>query len=206
MREFDYSMSRVTTVGSATGSGGSLGKGVLTTEVIMKQDNSGVWYAVANTNSQKSSALPTLEVYEKFEIEQVTVPTWAMLGFAWLAATEEAVSGSVTIRPTPAAATAAMPNPTVVGQKSVVINAQAAVGVGVMKAPAEAHDPDVVVLALPFEATARMTGYGKTIAVAPFEGSGEMVDNFDLINAAGEQVVVYLHYVDAEVYLKEEAR
>jgi hypothetical protein len=51
-----------------------------------------------------------------------------------------------------------------------------------------------------------MTGYGKTIAVAPFEATAELVDNFDLINAAGEQVVLYLHYVDAEVYLKEDAR
>jgi hypothetical protein len=205
MREFDYSFTRVVTVGSATSGGGS-GKGIQSTEITMLQDQSGVWYTVQKASTGKPSTLPTLEIIEKYRTETVVVPTWAMLGFSWLANTESTESGSVVIRPTSANAEATMPTPTATAQKSVVITAQVTSAVGVMRSPAEAHDPDVAVPVLPMEGSAAMTGYGKTIAVAPFEATAELVDNFDLINAAGEQVVLYLHYVDAEVYLKEDAR
>jgi hypothetical protein len=97
-----------------------------------------------------------------------------------------------------------MPEAVVRAEKSVVVNAQAAIANGQMVSPDEVVEPDVTVFALPAYASGVMTGYGKTIAVAPFEGSGVLVDNFDLISASGEQVVLYLHRVqEVELFIKE---
>jgi hypothetical protein len=194
-REWDYTYNRMTSL-AVGGTTVDQNKGSLT--AILNPDGT---YTFKQSGS---GGLVGISEYESYPTESVIVPTWAQRGLVWLGATEEVGSGDHVERPTASTATGSMPQATVNAQKSVTIAAQATSAVGVLVAPAEAHDPDVTVIALPADASGYMTGYGKTISVAPFEAFGELVDNFDLISAAGEQVVVYLHYTDAEVYLKEE--
>lgn len=191
-REWDYSFSRVAF--SATGGGAAA-----TDQVVLVEQPDGSYKF-----APKSGAPVGINIVEKFPTETVVVPTWAMRGLAWLAVTESIPTGSVVIRPTPASATGVLASPVTVAERSVQVNAQVALGQGVLRAPVEAHEPDVTVYPFPAEGSGAMTGYGKTITVEPFVGSGELVDNFELISARGEQVVVYLHRLsEVELFMED---
>jgi hypothetical protein len=191
-REWDYSFDRV----AFSGVGGS----GTDQQVTLVENPDGSFSLV----SKGGSNVVGINIVEKYPTEQVIVPTWALRGLAWLAVTESIPTGSVVIRPTPAAATGALNSPVTVAERSAQVNAQVALAQGVLVAPDEAHEPDAVIYVFPLEGSGGMTGYGKTITVAPFEGSGELVDNFELISARGEQVVVYLHgLTEVELFMED---
>jgi hypothetical protein len=195
MREWDYSYTRVEN--TAIASGGAV-NGQANIILVQNPDGS-VSYEV-----KSGGALVGINEFERWPTEVVLALSWAQRGWAWLANVESVPSGSVVIRPTPATATATAPAPVTVAEQYVTVTVTPAQAVGVMLSPDEAADADVTVFAFPAEGSGTMTGYGKTIAVDPFIGSGEMVDNFDLISASGEQVVLYLHALtEVELYLKE---
>jgi hypothetical protein len=180
-REWDYSFNRI----AFSGVGGSTSADEL---VLQEQPDGSYKYSIS-----KGGSVVGINIVEKYPTEQVVVPTWALRGLAWLAVTESIPAGSVVIRPTPAEATSALASPVTVAERSVEVTAQVALGLGVLVAPDEVEEPDAVIYVFPLEGSGAMTGYGKTITVAPMEGSGELVDNFELISAKGEQVVLYLH-------------
>jgi hypothetical protein len=197
MREWDYSYTRLESQ-AVGGTNTDQADGI---QAVQQPDGSVKFVTVRGGGS-----VVGINEFERYPTEPIIVPTWAQRGLAWLMVTDDVADGDVIIRPNAIEGSATTVNPVVTAEKSVTVTAQVTTAIGVLVAPAEAEDPDVAVLALPMEGSADMTGYSKTITVEPFVGSGELVDNFDLINAAGEQVVLYLHYVDAEVYLKEDAR
>lgn len=195
MREWDYSFSRV----AFASTGGGTGEKNRLVKVANSDDVEGDFYVV-----DFQTRLVGVTISEKYDTENVVVPTWAQRGLLWLGVTESVPEGSVVIRPTALTATGSAPAPVTVAERSVEVNAQVALAMGVLVNPDEVDEPDVTVHTFPAEGHGEMTGYGKTITVAPLEGSGELVDNFELISAMGEQVVVYLHALtEVELYLME---
>jgi len=134
-------------------------------------------------------------------------PRWEMdgRGMFWLSVKEETNPGDVVVRANALTGTAEMTQPAVVAQRDAHVNTEAMSAIAVMPKVAEDQSGDVQVLTLPMRAHATITGYGKTIAVAPMEAHAELVENFDLVHADGEQVVLYLHGVDVTLFIKEEA-
>lgn len=194
MREWDYSYTRI--LYSATGGAGANQQ----FELVQGTDGSLTYRITGGRNG----AVVGVNITEKYETEQVLVLSWAMRGLAWLANTESAPVGSVIIRPTAITATGSFPEPAVLAQRDATVNAEAAIALSVLVNPAEVEDPDVTIYPFPATGTGVMTGYGKTITVEPFEGSGELVDNFELVAAKGEQAVVFLHGLnEVELYLME---
>jgi hypothetical protein len=53
------------------------------------------------------------------------------------------------------------------------------------------------------EGSGMVTGYNKSIEIAPMEGSGVLVDNFNLVFAGGEQVILVIHNVEAILTIEE---
>lgn len=142
---------------------------------------------------------------EKYQVVFLTQHGMLERAFNWMSIRDEIQPGDKIVRPDIMAANASMAMPTVSGQKSAITNATAMLATAQMQAPAEAHGPDSLVLVLPMTAFANMVGIGRTISVEPMTAFATMVDNFDLVHAGGEQVVLYLHYSDAIVYMKEDA-
>ena len=140
--------------------------------------------------------------FERFPVDTVIAITWTQRGLAWLAAKDEVVSGDVTIRPLAMASTGALVNPVTVAEHGVIVTATASQAVGVMVG---FQGSDNVIRVFAAEASGHMTQYGKTITADPFLASGEIVDNFNMVKATGEEVVLYL-YNDNQIdlYLKED--
>ena len=191
-REWDYSFYRV-----AFTSQGGFG----TDQRLVLQEQADGTFKLTPT---KSNNVVGINIIEKYPTQNVVVPSWAQRGLNWLAGAQSLAAGEVVVRPTAATATAALQSPVTVAERSVVIGVQAGLAQGRMESPDEVVEPDVTVNVFPMEGRAAMTGFGKTIEVAPFEGTGELVDNFELISAAGEQAVVYLlNLREVELYLVE---
>lgn len=134
-------------------------------------------------------------------------PRWEMdgRGMYWLSIEEHVEPGGVNIKAAPMTATAEMETPVVTAQHDAQINAQAMLGIAVVVEPAEAPKTNATVLAFPMEGTAVMNGVGTTIQAAPMTGTATIVDNFDMVHANGEYVVLTLHGYDATLFIKEEA-
>lgn len=125
-------------------------------------------------------------------------------GFLWLGQADEVNEGDENIAAEPITTSAVMVDPVVVAEKDIDVNAQAMVMNAVMPKVAEDESGDADTISLPMTVSLEMTGYGKTISAEPMVVTVEMVENFDMVHASGEQVVVYLHGVDATLYIKEE--
>lgn len=195
-REWDYSYGRVQTISGAT----NLGLDQRNDTIITQLPDGSV-----SISYKRSGSLIGIEEYEKYPTEAVLVPTWAMRGWAWLAAQERAPEGSAVQRTVAATGEASMPHPTVRVEKNSAAVVEPALANGSMRNPEEVLDPDVQVMAFPATGFGSITGYGKTLSVDPFEGSGDLVDNFDQIAGGGEQVVVYLfNQNEINLYLLED--
>lgn len=102
-------------------------------------------------------------------------------------------------------ASAAMPQPAVVAEKDADVSSSAMAALAVMPKVAEDESGDVDIRTLPLSAHAEFTGFSKVISAAPMTATATLVENFDMVHATGEQVVLTLHGVDATLYLKEDA-
>lgn len=136
----------------------------------------------------------------------VVLPHWDMTrrGMWWVGRGERAVEGEVRVGGASMTATAAMPQPVVTAQKDGGYNAQPMVALAQATKVAEDQSGDVEVVTLPWTAYAQFTGFSKVVSAGPMEADATLVENFDMVHATGEQVVLTLHGVDATLYLKEE--
>lgn len=132
--------------------------------------------------------------------------SWQMnrRGLYWLMDRPEQAEGDNIQRVTPVEATGSMPNPSVVAERDADTSAPAFVALAQMPKVAEDSTGDVDIVTLPLTASVEFTGYSKVIGAAPMVAEAELVENFDMVHATGEQVVLTLHGVDATLYLKEE--
>ena len=192
MRLWDYSQHRVISVAN-TAAGGR--------ELTLTYDRQGKPMYVYRRNPLATAP----SEFEKYPVEGAIVLTWTHRGLAWLGAREVVVEGSATDRPLAMQSTGAFVNPVVVAEHGVTVSAAPSQGVGVMNSPDEIVDVDAVVLVFAAEANGYMTGYGKVIYADPFLASGEIVDNFNMVKATGEEVVLYLSNDNQiDLYLKED--
>ena len=143
--------------------------------------------------------------FEKYPVDSVITLSWTLRGLAWLGVRNVVVDGDVTIRPTAIVSTGAPVNPTVVAEHGVTVIATPAQAVGVINDPVGVIHFDTIIYVFAAEASGYMTPYGKTITADPFIASGDIVDNFDMVNVEGEEVSLYL-YNSSEIslYLKED--
>ena len=204
MREWEYSSSRVQRVGQSV-SGATVNVG---TPDLPAAGDAAAWatyqYQLTLSNMQKSGTIIVVNENESYPVTYL--PHYPMISraFNWLHDREVLEPGDQVVRTTPATATAEMESVSVIAQADTVIAVAVAVANATIVNPDEVDEPDVSVLVLPMSASAEMTGYGKNIGVEPMTATAEMVENFDLVHAGGEQVVLYLNYTDAIVYLKED--
>lgn len=191
MRDWDYSWSRIAYASNA---------GPQTdNQLVLVDDNAGGSYYVV----QSKNSLGGITIMEKYPTETVPVPSWAHRGLLWLSVTEEVSDGSVVIRPTAAQMSLSISEPVVRAERSTNVHVEAALMNLRAVNPEEVVDPDVTVNAFPATFGLTVTGYGKTISVAPAEFSIEVIDNFELVAAGGEQVVLYLHALrEVELYME----
>lgn len=155
-----------------------------------------------------AATITGVNITEQYPMVSLRRYGMAERGLHWLADREERGDGDAVIRVGAMAATVASPAPVVVAERDADIGAQAAVATARIVKPANVADPDVVVNALPLVARADMTGYGKNIAVAPMTATAEIVENFDMVFAGGEQIVLTLlgsSAANITLYLKEDA-
>ncbi len=134
------------------------------------------------------------------------VPRWDMTrrGMWWVGRGERAVEGEKRVAATPMTATAAIVQPVVTAQRDAGYVAEPMRALAQMTRVAESTVGDVQVVTLPWTASATWTGFSRVVSAAPMEATAEFVENFDMVHATGEQVVLTLHGVDATLYLKEE--
>jgi hypothetical protein len=125
-------------------------------------------------------------------------------GMLWLAATPEAAAGSVTIRAEAATAVISVPQPQVVAHRDTVVGAQAMSASLKMSRPAEDPDKSAQVLPTAMTAYAELTGLSRTIFAGAMTATAGLVENFDMVHATGEQVVLTLHGTNAILYIREE--
>lgn len=180
----------------------TLGGGAGTTVTITLPDGTTSQVPITNTGS----GLSMVNINPLFPTENK--PRWDMVrrGFAWLQERVEIDPGAVTVGAEPMTAEASMPNAPVSSERDVSVNAEQMLGTATLVRPAEGVVSDVEVRALPMTATGRFTGSNKTIKVQPMTGNAEVVENFEMVSATGEQVILTLHGLDlVTLYLKEEA-
>lgn len=139
--------------------------------------------------------------------ERVYVPQYSMTrrGIVWVGGGEKPQAGEKRVAATPMEATAQMPEPVVTAQKDGGYNAQPMAALAQMARVAESTVGDTEVHMLPMTAYAEFTGFSRVVSAAPMTATAELVESFDMVHATGEQVVLFLHGVDATLYLKEEA-
>lgn len=189
-RAWAYSTSRTSSY--SVGIGGGLGQ---------PQDNNDP----SEVDPSSNTTLVGISTTEKYPV--VSLRRYGLLerAFNWLSNKVAIASGDKTVRATALTAQATMPEATVTGQRSVSVNAQPMLATARIVKPANFAAPDFAFTALPFTADAKFSGYNKTIKAEPMTAHAELVDNFDMVYAGGEQIVLTLHHVDATLYLLEEA-
>lgn len=205
MREWEYSSTRVSRVGQSV-SGATVNVG--DPQVPSNPGDAGAWAAyqfqLTLANLQRSGSIIVVTENEKYPTTYLEHYPMIQRAFSWLQDREEIAEGDKVIRPTAMTAEAVMPEVVATGQRDVAFTAEAAVANATMVNPDEVVDPDAVILSLPMTAFAEITGYTKIVKADPMLATAEMVEDFDVVHAGGEQVVLYLHYTDAIVYLKED--
>lgn len=134
------------------------------------------------------------------------IPKWDMTrrGLWWVGRGEKPVEGELRVAAEPMTATASMPEPVVSAQRDNTYVAEPMRALAQMPRVAESTIGDAQIVTLPMTAVATFTGYSRVISAAPMLATAEFVENFDMVHASGEQVVLTLHGVDATLYLKEE--
>lgn len=150
-------------------------------------------------------ALVSVNETEKYQV--VFLEQISMLGraFNWMAIRDETGPGDKIVRPDVLQANAAMPMPVVNAEKSTGVYAEAMLAGASMVPNTEVQDKDVSIRAFPMTALGFMPGVGRTINVEPMTAIGTMPFTFDMVHGGGEQIVLYLHYNDAIVFVKEDA-
>lgn len=150
-------------------------------------------------------SLPYARLFDLFPSTQYPIFAMTTRGLFWLGTTEEVNAGDVKINALPMTATATAVQPSVTAQKPAQVNAQAATANAYMPKVAEDQSGDAQALALPMTASAEMTGYSRTIYAEPMTATATIVENFNMVHAGGEHIVLTLHTQDAILYLKEDA-
>lgn len=198
-KSWDYSFTRLTQTQQLVG-GSQLGIPVLNSSGQV------IGYNIGSTfvTQPQAGGLPVVHHYEMFPIINVARIEMYARGFKWLADRPEVEPGSNNQRVTPATASTVMVQPTVTAQRSITVSAQPMVAVG--QAPRVAEDEDGAVQVLPFAMTAdaAITGYGTQVLPGPMTANAVIVDNFEMVHATGEQVVLYLYGDDIDLFMKEE--
>jgi hypothetical protein len=141
---------------------------------------------------------------ELFPLRNYPMFTMVQRGAMWIGVRPDIGDGDVFPSTASMAATAAMPQPTVVAQRDGGYTAQPMRALAAMPKVAEDETGDAQVVTLAMEAYASFTSYSKVISASPMTATAELVENFDMVHTSGEQVVLTLHGVDAVLYLKEE--
>jgi hypothetical protein len=159
--------------------------------------------AGAGKTGNWSPDLAGVDVSEKYPTQDISIHTMMSRALVWLGITDDREPGDAIVRVAAMTANAEMKQPGTTAQKPAQVNAPAMIANARMIDPAEAEDGNATVYVLPMEATATVTGYSKRIEVAPMEASAEFVDNFNLVFAGGEQVVLVLHNVEAILIIEE---
>lgn len=191
-RAWQYSANRWN-IGYTSVGGGSGGSSNTEGSVDAGAGKTGSW----------SPDLAGVDVSEKYPTQNISIHTMMSRGLVWLGTSEEREPGDAVVRVAAMSMTVEMEQPATTAQKPAFINVPAMVMNVQMVNPLEADDGNVEVRVLPMEMTLRITGYNKRIQVSPMEMSIEMVDNFNLVFAGGEQVVLVLHNVDATLTIEE---
>lgn len=134
--------------------------------------------------------------------------SWQMnrRGLWWLAQSVDVDPGSVSVAAEPMEAIVEAVQPIVVAQRDAVVSVEPMIALAVMPKVAEDTTGDVEIYTLPMTAHAEFSGFNKVIYAEPMTATAEFVENFDMVHATGEQIVLFLHAVELEtLYLKEEA-
>jgi len=142
---------------------------------------------------------------EKYQVTFLPQYTMIYRAFNWMSIRGEVEPGDKIVRPDQMKANAAMPMPTVTAEKSNAVHVEPMLAQATMLPNTEARGPNVTVRAFPMTALGVMPGIGRTISVEPMAAVATMPFTFDMVHAGGDQIVLYLHYTDAIVYVKEDA-
>lgn len=154
---------------------------------------------------QNKNSLVSVNEVQLYPTEEVKRYTLIERGMNWLRNRVSYATGDKVVRVSTATATAEMPAVAAHAEKDVKFTAQPSLATATFVKPATVHDPDAKVNALPMTASAEITGWGQRINVAPMTADAEVVETFGMVFAGGEQIALTLHYVDATLYLKEDA-
>ncbi|WDS61315.1 hypothetical protein SEA_MINIFLAYER_8 [Satellite phage MiniFlayer] len=191
-RAWQYSMNRWD-IGYTSPGGGSGGSSNQDGSVDAGAGKTGNW----------SPDLAGVSASEKYPLQPISIHTMMSRGLVWLGEVDDRQPGDAVIRPSAMIGSGEMKQPTTTAQKPAVVNVPAIIGNGQMVNPVEARDGNVLIQVLPMEGSGTVTGYNKSISIEPMLGSGEMVDNFNLVFAGGEQVILVLHNIDAILTIEE---
>jgi len=195
-RAWDYSSFRVSATaqtGTVPGPTGGAGQIPVDENTEVEPPNTGGGVIVSVNESEK---------YQVVFLDQISMLSRA---FNWMAIRDETGPGDRIVRPDVIQANAAMPMPVVNAEKSAVVHAEPLLAGASMVPNTEVQDADVDIRAFPMTALGYMPGVGRTINVEPMTAIGTMPFTFDMVHAGGEQIVLYLHYNDAIVFVKEDA-
>jgi hypothetical protein len=155
--------------------------------------------------------LYALVEFEKWPVEPVVVPTWAQRGLAWLGVDrQEVVPGSVNI-----GADAMTSEKVSFVEPQLYVETDAVIdvskdnemgGIGTILTPENAQVRSIrIILPQAFKPRGWFVEPVKQIMVTPMTGSGEFIENFDLISASGERVTLYLYNEnEVQLYLLED--
>ena len=195
-RAWDYASYRVSAtaqVGTTPGPTGGAGQTPIGENSEIESPSTGGGTIVSVNESEK---------YQVVFLEQIS-----MLGraFNWMAIRDETGPGDKIVRPDVLQANAVMPMPVVNAEKSTAVYSEAMLAGASMVPNTEVQDKDVNIRAFPMTALGFMPGVGRTINVEPMTAIGTMPFTFDMVHGGGEQIVLYLHYNDAIVFVKEDA-
>lgn len=159
--------------------------------------------AGAGKTGNWSPDLAGVDVSEKYPTQDISIHTMMSRGLVWLGVSEEREPGDAVVRPAAMTVGMEMKQPGTTAQRPAIVNVPAMAMNTQMVNPIEARDGNVLIHAVPMEMSLSITGYNKRIQVSPMELSIEMVDNFNLVFAGGEQVVLVLHNVEAILTIEE---
>lgn len=191
-RAWQYSMNRWD-IGYTSPGGGSGGSSNQEGSVDAGAGKTGNW----------SPDLAGVSASEKYPTQDISIHTMMSRGLVWLGVSEEREPGDAVVRPAAMIVGMEMKQPGTTAQRPAIVNVPAMVMNVQMVNPVEARDGNVEIRVIPMEMSLSITGYNKRIGVSPMEMSIEMVDNFNLVFAGGEQVVLVLHNVDAILTIEE---
>lgn len=195
-RAWDYSSFRVSATsqsGTVPGPTGGAGQVPLDQDTEIENPSTGGGVIVGVNES------------EKYPVTFLPQYTMIYRAFNWMSLRDETGPGDRIVRPDIMQANATMPMPVVNAEKSTQIHAEPMLSGASMVPTAEAHGPDAEIRVFPMTALGYVPGVGKTIQIEPMVAIGTMPFTFDMVHAGGEQVVLYLHYTDAIVYVKEDS-